>query len=45
MCVEYFMKNLLCFLVVFPFAVFAAAPSPLPTVGTIERLDPAVRRD
>lgn len=35
------MKNLLCFLAVFPFAVFAAAPSPLPTVGTIERLDPA----
>lgn len=35
------MKNLFCFLLVFPFAVFAAAPSPLPTVGTVERLDPA----
>ncbi|MSU53490.1 MAG: gluconolactonase [Opitutia bacterium] len=35
------MKNFLCFLAVFPFAVFAAATSPLPTVGTIERLDPA----
>lgn len=35
------MKITLCLLVLVPLAVFAAAPTPPPTVGAITRLDPA----